>query len=99
MSGNCSPGPPFALLRSCLPLTLLQKSKIYLPSFQSFVHSLPKTAGVYPKHSLLRGVFPIGQSATRSVSSRRFAASNPVRVNSFNSTEPMSLLSHLREEL
>src|SRR5205814_1716765 len=84
-----------------LSFTLLQKSKMYLASFQSFAHSLPKTAGVYPnpKYSLPRGVFPSGQSGTRSVSSTRFAASNPVRVNSFNSTEPMSLLSHLREEL
>src|SRR5439155_6342173 len=43
---------PTPSLRSStlLPLsfTLLQKSKIYLPSFQSFAHSLPKTAGVYP---------------------------------------------------
>src|SRR2546422_3937504 len=78
---------PTPSLRSftLLPLSfaLLQKSKIYLPSFQSFAHSLPKTTGVYPR----------AQSATRSVSSIRFAASNPVRVNSFDSTEPMSLLS------
>src|SRR5256885_5239295 len=77
---------PTPSLRSftLLPLsfTLLQKSKIYLPSFQSFARSLPKTAGVYPC-SLPQNLSTTGQSA-RSVSSTRFAASNPVRVNSFN---------------
>src|SRR5439155_9013021 len=62
---------------------LLQKSKMYLLSFQSFAHSLPKTTGVYLHYSLPRGVFPRGQSGTpRSFLPRAFSTRGAEHGNS-----------------
>ncbi|SRR5258708_21832640 len=67
MCGRSVPPRPRLHSFTLLPLSfaLLQKSKIYLPSFQPFAHSLPKTTGVYPNYSLPRRLSPRGQSGTR----------------------------------